>query len=65
MSGHHPTGSDARGDPATAPELLAWLDAFGASHPKLMVAATVLSAILATLVMLASAQGAAVLYQAF
>jgi len=48
-----------------ASELLASLDSFGASHPKLMLAATVLTAIIATLVLLARAQGAAVLYQAF
>ena len=65
MNGQHPTGSDASGGPRMASELLASLDSFGASHPKLMLAATVLTAIIATLVLLARAQGAAVLYQAF
>jgi hypothetical protein len=65
MNGERQTDKDTSDRPAMAPNLLASLDAFGASHPRLMLGATLLSAIVATLVLLARAQGAAVLYQAF
>jgi hypothetical protein len=65
MNGQHQQDNDASGAPAVAPNLLASLDAYGVRHPKLLLATTLLAAIVATLALLAQTQGAAVLYQAF
>jgi hypothetical protein len=55
--------ADAKGGPSL--RVLAHVDACMSRHPRLMFIATIVGAVIATLVLLAQRQGAVVLYQAF
>ena len=65
MNGKHPMGNEQDCGPTDLPSIAARLDFFGRQHPRLMLAVTLVAAILATLMLLAQPQGAVVLYQAF